>query len=322
MISANHPTRAAILRAVLIAATLFIAAPSAVLPAAGAQSAPTPAELRRENEALRQRVEQLEAELNRANETIQDMRAQMDELMAQMERLRLDLRRQQQSGPASPDTEASDQDDAPRFAPLPEDAPLSSPEAMLQELQRSYQETLGELPYDTDTDYRRYLSRLNRWARIARRELRGELEWVVKPVEIIERTERQVTLSIQVLDPDTLLPYTDRAWTVELPQGAPTRRFLDYPEHDLWLMRGRVEAEPVVNTDREDPGFFDIPPFIGPFAEFDFELRIEALLRVAKPDGPSSDRSRRGERPAADDDQPEPTTDDDEPQDPDEATDK
>jgi type II secretory pathway pseudopilin PulG len=273
--------------AIVVALLIGVTAPGVVPPAA-AQS-PTPAQLKRENDALRQRIDQLEAELDRANDTIDALRQQIDTLTQQVNALRRDVRdANENAGPSGPD-DADQSGDAesqePRFAELPDDQPLAAPKAMLRYMQRSYSETLDELPTDEHDDnaMRRYVNDVQRWSRIVRRDLRGEVQWVIEPLDVVERTPRSAEFTYRVLDPETLKPYSDRAWTLTLPRGSAARRFAEYPDHPLWLVRGRVLATPEVNPDRPDPGFFDIPPFIGPFAEFEFTLRIEAFLRVARP---------------------------------------
>ena len=288
MASLARPTAARLL--LVLTLTSFVFAPGAL-----AQSrTPTPAELRRENEALRERVEQLEAELRTATDTIQQMREQMDALSSELESLRLELRRSAAS--AGADTEVPAEPEGPAFAELPEGDPLAAPEAMLATMIESYEQQLEGTPYDTDADYRRYMSLLSRWARLVRSELRGQAEWVIEITGVVTDSDRRLVVSYRAIDPASRLPYSDREHELELPSGIAMRRFRDNPDHDLWLIRGRVLALPEINPDREAVGFFDIPPFIGPFAEFGFDFRVETFVRVADPEEIAEMRREREER--------------------------
>lgn len=289
MASHARPTAARLLFMLIVLSCSFA-------PAAFAQSrTPTPAELRRENEALRERVEQLEAELRTATDTIQQMREQMDELSSELESLRLELRR---NPPAAGEgaQAASPEPQGPAFAELPEGDQLAAPEAMLAIMIESYEQELAGASYETDADYRRYMSLLSKWSRLVRRELRGQAEWVVEITGVVTDSDRRLVVSYRVIDPASRLPYGDREYELELPGGIATRRFRDNPDHDLWLIRGRVLAMPEINPDRETVGFFDIPPFIGSFAEFGFDFRVETFVRVADPEEIAEMRREREER--------------------------
>lgn len=276
----------------LIALFAAVLAPQAAL----AQTrAPTPAELRRENDALRERVAQLEAELNSATETIESLREQMDALGDQLESLRRELR-QRPADTSGDDAPAEPATPEPTFAEVPTGEPLSSPEAMYQALRESYDAELSGMPRETDPEFRRFISELSQWSRMMRREIRGQAEWVIEITGVVVDDEDELVVSYRVIDPESRLPYSDREHQLELPRGIAERRFRDNPDHELWLVRGRAFASPQVNRDREEVGFFDIPRFIGPFAEFGFQLDLETFVRVADPEEIAEIMREREER--------------------------
>lgn len=247
-------------------------------PLAGAQSgSPTLNQLRRENEALRQRVDQLEAQLDRSRQTIEVLTEQIEELNGEMRRLRTRLERSGGGEAMEEDTgEAAAEE--PSFAEVDLEAPLASPESMIASLQATYAEALSGRAFDTDGDLGRYVREVRRWARDQRRRVRGDAEWLIEVTAVLNDDPGGVEVEYRVVDQETLLPYSERLFTLELPARV-SRFFLRSADRPLWLVRGMVRAEPRVELEREEAGFFDFPAFIGPFAEFGFELEVDAMAR-------------------------------------------
>lgn len=243
----------------------------------GQSGSPTLNELRRENAALRARVDQLEAQLDRANETIGLLRDEVEQLTGEVRRLRGALEEQGVSAPAEAE-EGGDVEAASAYAAVDREAPLSSPAAMLASMKSSFERALAGQSLESDGDLGRFVREVRRWARSQRRELRGDVEWVVEVTGVLSDEPGGAELEYRVLDRETLLPFSDRRWVMELPRRL-TSRYLASPDQPLWLVRGAVRATPRVDVEREEMGFFDFPAFIGPFAEFGFDFDAEELRR-------------------------------------------
>lgn len=262
------------LRPLRAAALLALAAGATVGPVASAQpdepppTAASPAErardmaiedLRRENDRLRRRIAELEAQI-------------------------LTLT----GGPNS----VNAGDPASATAPIPAEA-TASPASLRRALMLAYdtefepddRPKLGE----PAGDYRR---EVQRWARTIGQELRGRVEWLAR-MELVpldpdarpsEARRRRVVLS--VLDPASL-NIIDQPEIVDVPT-----RFVDRIENaaedQLWVLSGHVEATPVYDATRTEAGPFDYPAFIGPYAAFGFDLRWTNLAEI------SPDRAREG----------------------------
>jgi len=252
-------------------------------PAWGQSGSPTLNELRRENAALRARVDQLEAQLDRANETIGVLREEVSELTGEVGRLREAWEARGVSAPAG-EAESGEVETGPVYAEVDPEAPLESPAAMLASLKGSFERAMEGRSLESDGDLGRYVREVRRWARMQRRDVRGDVEWVIEVTGVLSDEPGGAELEYRVLDRESLLPYSDRRWVLELPRRL-TSRYLASPDQPLWLLRGSVRARPRVDVEREEMGFFDFPAFIGPFAEFGFELEAEEIRRWPVVDG-------------------------------------
>ncbi len=241
------------------------------------------AQLRRENEALRQRIDQLEAQLTSSQQTVDRLRREVERLGDLVTSLESELRNRLPERPSGEgDGEGGGGEQGRAYAEVPEGAPLSSPAALLAELERTYEEATAELGRDSGRDRAQYLGAVTRWARVSSRELRGQAEWLIEVTDVFEREGGGVELEFRVLDEETLLPYSERLWSIELRGGSLLKRFEAHLDHELWRLGGRVSARPEVNPEREDVGFFDVPPFIGPFAEFGYVFEPDLLIRMQR----------------------------------------
>ena len=228
---------------------------------AQAQPADSAAALRRENDQLRERLSQVEArvkQLERENEA----------LKLEIQRLRDATIPGKPGGPPLPPPVPTTTD---VIAPG-DQQPLASPDALLAALQASYAEEFGDAPVDPDGKSDR-IQQVRKWTRDAERSFRGNIEWVI-------RIDKE-NLPSAATDP---IPF----WIIDAESGKllhakpvkatiPTRfavRILENTDTPVWDLRGALTARPTVNAERPEKGLLDFPPFIGPFAEFDYDLSI------------------------------------------------
>jgi len=244
----------------------------------------SPADLRRENDQLRERVAAMQAQLAERNRRIKQLE---DEVKA--------LKEQAKAAPGTPETAPGGTParptppagtPAPRpttppppaptgpTAPLPAEA-LASPESMFAALTKDYDEATKSMTLETDDDRKRFIREASKWARGIERKHRGMVEWIIEVVSATDAGGR-TTVEYRVVDPDSRLPYGTLAQTMVLPSrtGKP---LADRKDQKFWKLTGTFGAKPTINADRESSGFFDVPKLIGPFAEFGYDLSVTTL---------------------------------------------
>jgi hypothetical protein len=235
-------------------------------PAVGQESQ---SDLRRENQRLLARVTDLERELAAAQEELKVLRAELAAL------------RQQLAAPGG----------APAAPPAPADQPVTideskpdaSPRALLKAIKADYQETTKDLELGQDTgDPKRvaYLRTLQRWAGKANRTYRMPIQWHVRIVSSAVPVGRGYLLRLQAVDPKTEVELGD-PFDAVLPRSVASRlqemeqrRGLD----DVLLLKGVIAPRVVINEEREVVGAFDNPRFIGPYAEFGFDVQTQTIV--------------------------------------------
>lgn len=267
----------------------FLACVGLALLAEGAHAQPeqTPAEMRREIDLLRQRVAQLEAQLESAVE-------RADRLESENRELRRQLAAAQETNSREGSGERVESLEVPIDKPLEKgdlpEAWESSPESLFAALQASYERAMRGASRESRADEERYLARVGRWVREAEREFRGDVEWTVRVTRVLERPDHGGDVMMQVVDPGT-----GRAWgeafTMVMPRAY--RELLDEaPGRNYWIVSGTLTATPRVNRERDEPGFFLHPLFIGAFAEFDYAFKVRRMipttLEPAEGEGPAS----------------------------------
>lgn len=249
-----------------------------------AQPEQTPAELRTEIDLLKQRVAQLEAQLEAAAERADGLAAENRELR----------RRLAQRPVTTGDEKAADDqeslevpiDEALGEEALPE-AWERSPESLFRALQKSYAETMEGVARESRSDEQRYFALVGKWARDAERRYRGDVEWTVRVTRVLERPDRAGDVMMQVVNPETGLAWGEPFTMVlarahrELLKSAPGRNY--------WRMAGTLTAKPHVNRERDAPGFFLHPLFIGAFAEFEYEFKVRGMTPTTLEPAPSED---------------------------------
>lgn len=249
------------------------------------ESPPSVSELRRENEQLRLRIDELESQLERSQQAIEELLKQVRELNTRVAELQRALGAQPAAAvdaqPAAPNSSDDlGQEDAPRYASLPEDNPFAAPESLFDFVRSSYHETFGQvaLPFESTDARNRYLRDLDAWTKSLRRSQRAQIEWVIEVRRLL--TEGSAThLEYRVVDAITRLPYSERTFVMQVPSRY-ERRVLQERNATHWKIRGVVAAAPAINRNRETIGFFDVRPFVGPYVEFGFDLSVNSILNA------------------------------------------
>ena len=254
------------------------------------ESPPSVSELRRENEQLRQRIDELEAQLAKSQESINQLLEQVRELnsrVAELQRL-LERRPAPQGESDSAPESAEPAPSTPTLAELPEAQPFVAPEGLLRLVRESYKANFGEVtvPFETSDARARYLRDVEAWANSLRRTQRGQVEWLIEIRQVLSN-ESPMVVEYRVLDRETRQPYSDRVFSMQVPPRF-ERRMRDAPTQ-TWLLRGVAWLDININRDRDSMGFFDVTPFIGPYVEFGFDLNVNAVLAAPAPETEDGD---------------------------------
>jgi cell division protein FtsB len=294
----------ALLLAAFLAVIPSTVGPGSLGPAAARAAQPEPTtlnDLRRENQLLRERIEALNARLEASTATIESLRAEIAELRAQITRLVEQAERPADDRPAAPqpgDAQPADDRaprDAPRYAPLPADEPFAAPPALLNAMTDAYERFAADLSYSIDEQRSRYLRDLRDWARSYNRQTREPVEWIIEILASPD-DDRSGVYEYRVLDPQTLLPYEQRAHELDL--SSRDARNIDLGSGQLlYTLRAVVAAAPIVNPQRTEPGFFNFPPFVGRGLEFGFTVNVRSITAF-EPDGEDDGADRPDGDPA------------------------
>ncbi|MHC4776704.1 MAG: hypothetical protein ACYTBR_15760 [Planctomycetota bacterium] len=246
----------------------------ALLAASGAASAQSDADLRRDNQGLRTRVSDLQRELDAA-------RNRITQLEREVEKLRQLLAAAPQTSGAKPTEEK---------VTIDESVPHASPRALLQALRDGYLEAMLDLdlgdPATPEGNRQRaaYLRNLHRWARRMNREMKAPIEWHIRVVGRAGYPSDVPGLDVEAVDPETHVVLGD-PFPVMLPRG--TVRQLAQLEAQgalgVLVLKGVLMPRVAVNPERNEQGLFDKPPFIGPFAEFEFVVEASSVTPPPKP---------------------------------------
>ena len=267
---------------------VFVIAAGWVLGTPGAASAQegdvTITELRRENARLRERVAELEATVAAREASIASLERAMIELRREIASLQAAL---QGVGTGTAPTTAPPPTTVaePEFAELPTDR-FGAPEAMLAFTVESFNEAFGAAvpdfgPEGEDATARRlHMQELKRWARRVTRQEASPVEWTIEVVRLDE-LDRDGELQFRVVHPGSKLPYSDRVFLASI-EGAMYRSLMREDEplsEGVWILEGRARITPEIEPALEQPLAFDVPPFVGPYVEFGFDLDVQRMRR-------------------------------------------
>lgn len=257
------------------------------------------AELRRENDRLRDRVAQLEAQVAQLRD---ENRALATQLALTLQRLEAELAPSTTGGDPEPGMPTDNDADEggpgaeetgtdgrrQELAALPAGT-LAAPRSIFDRLVASYTEAFPTNP-DSARDprgVRERLAEVKDWSREAQEQIEGEISWLIEPLST-GRRGRFTVLRFRALDPSTGLPYGHTPDEVEL-TAVDARRLRAASDAERLILRGRVWARPRVAPDRERPGVFDYPPLIGPFAEFGWGIDLERVTAAPPMAGDGAD---------------------------------
>lgn len=235
-------------------------------------------DLRRENDALRQKIDQMSAQLEQSTQKVDDLEARIRQLTQQVEELRRQLA-QQGAAPQQPNQPPVAIE--PTYALPSADEPYTSPDALFLAVQADYEKARTEKKWGA-MDTSRQHQMIAEWARGAGRRFRNQIAWLVNVTEIRDLPGGGAVVVGQVIDPVSRQPYGAMETKVEL-TSALAKKLRETPQETTWRVLGNVSASPRMNPERSEVGFFNVPPFIGPFAEFVVEVRVTGLTRANEP---------------------------------------
>lgn len=236
----------------------------------------SPHELRQENERLRERIAQLEAEVAESRRRI----ARLEEAL-----------REQQAAPGQrPDAPAGSDPTAPQTgdgdgAGLPDD-PFAAPDAMLAALRREYDAALGGLPRATEPEVQALIREARRWVRQVTLERRRPINWTVRVIALGDaRGARAGEAVVEVVEPATGKAIGS-PFALKL-DSRTLMRVRDAELPSLWSFEGVFAAAPIVDETRAEAGLFNVPQLVGPFVAFGYELSVRTALPAQSGDMPA-----------------------------------
>lgn len=250
----------AVFAGVLLTAGFPAPAPACAQPVQpAAQNSDMVERLRRENEALKQRIVSLEQKLK-------ELQAQLD---------------------GGQGVGNSPVKDAPKLtADIPAD-PLASPASMLAALKSRYQSDMAEFGHEGEKPdaaaEQKHRSAAARWVAEQKKALSGKSQWLVRFVRTDSQTGRQsgaseLETSVQIVEASSGLPVGEQ-FRLKVPS-----RFLRVLQgakpDELYTLSGTFAAAPKFNAQRESAGAFDVPPLIGKYAEFDYTFVWDRVDRA------------------------------------------
>lgn len=226
--------------------------------------APVAASARQASSDCEQKVKSLEERVKQLEDRLREMAQQNDAL-----RKRLG------------DTPGGGGGSSKTPAPAPQNDPLTSPQTMFDALLKSYDDGPGKLPRDTKPEQAKYLAAVKDWARDSGKLARGQVSWVIRVVKIdsgMAGPTRPASVTFEVLDAAgkpagfaATQPFPARHARL-LAEGVGDKRF---------KLKGNAEARPRFSPQRAEKGTVEEPRFIGPFAEFEFDLAVSDVEPVA-----------------------------------------
>jgi hypothetical protein len=233
-----------------------------IAPTAVAQSQ---SELRRENQRLRTEAADLQRELDAARKRIADLEAEVARLASAVKTGRSAL--------------------PPVAAPpvtVDESKPDASPRALFNAIVRGYEEETKDLDIgDVENSSERivFMRTINRWAARTNRELKSKIDWHVLIIGRAVPVRRGYVIRLQAVDPVTGTELGDPfdALISHVMASRLHDREQRHGLEEVMRLRGTLLPRVHVNQLRVEEGPFNNPPFLGPYAEFDFAVEANSL---------------------------------------------
>ncbi|MDX2116197.1 MAG: hypothetical protein SFZ24_11360 [Planctomycetota bacterium] len=155
--------------------------------------------------------------------------------------------------------------------------PMDSPDALFAAVSADYTAKLANLPRATKPEITKYQAAVRQWATETARQFRGPVEWNIS-VEKMDGSNatRGIELTFSVVD-DTGKPIG-----AAVTQMVPARfmRVLADPAGKTFRMTGTAGANPLMNPNRAEEGTMPGLRFIGPYAEYEWNLTVQNIVEV------------------------------------------
>lgn len=217
-------------------------------------------DLRRENQRLQTLVDDLELELAAARKTIADLQQRLANL----------------SGAGGGAATSPDAPTVPEEVSVDESVHDASPRALFKALQDSYVNQMQGLslgdPHGAPAARRErlaYVRAVEQWAKRVNRELKSQIDWRVRIAGASERQGGQFGVMVVAVDPKTEAVLGDPFPVIMSKSIAHHLTVLqDRGQLEDLLLRGVMTPQVWVDATRTEPGPFDNPRIIGPFAVF------------------------------------------------------
>jgi FtsZ-binding cell division protein ZapB len=232
-----------------------------------AQAAP---DLAAENQRLQDQVKQLQNEVDRLQRELksyQDRIKVLDQQVAALQKARVST------------TQAAPE---PEKVTVDESKPDASPRALFNALVVSYQQHLGphEIGAPGESKRRGYIRKVEQWKGLVDREFKKQITWHVRRADS-EPVRIGRPLLLVAVDPVTDVRLGNSFEVVPHRLMAERLSKLEQRgELGVMVLRGTLAPAIIVAETRDTAGPIDNPPFIGPFAEFVFNVTPQSLLPV------------------------------------------
>jgi hypothetical protein len=227
----------------------------------------SPAQLRIENQQLRDRIEELERDLQEKDQQLSLAQRKIDALESTNARLR---DRFGNRGGSAPDT--SDDPVVPmrETAAVPE-YPFASPASMLAMLEQDYQAATNGTTFATSGDRTVYMRTIRRWAAQKKGDISGPVRWTIRVISS-SGGRGKVRFDIEVLEDGGDLPIGE-VFQIEV-LGRFAQKLKDAVGGDPVQLEGMFTGTIVIDEALEAS---EDPMFIGPFAMLMYRLKIRSL---------------------------------------------
>jgi hypothetical protein len=157
---------------------------------------------------------------------------------------------------------------------------LASPEALFTALRAAYETDLIGTLAAGETMPR--VEAVRAWAAEMADSMQGRRRWIAR-VELMGDGDFRYAsrpAKITPLDETRLRPIGP---VFEMPLPARTvARVRAAGDDALWIIDATLAATPIVNAERASLGAFDYPRFIGPYAEFAYELNVLSVRKTTE----------------------------------------
>ena len=242
-----------------------------LLTSTGEATAQSDRDLRQDNQRLQTQVNDMQRELDAARSRIADLERDLQTLMRRLGRTT--------GTPATTTAQTP-----PERVTIDESVPNASPRALLRAIRESYTEATSNFDLGDDNSMagRRqraaYLRAVESWARRIQREMKSSVVWHIRMLPMAEQGGGEPGLRVRAIDPETKVELGD-PFTIRL-NSAVRRKLATLDQRgpiDVLVLKGVLIPQVTLNQDRMDPGPFNNPPLIGPFAEFRFVVTANSL---------------------------------------------